>query len=341
MKKELKIALIILGIFVLLALIFFTIYYSRVEKQVAKEHDWLIKEVVVNREDYYKVDNSLAILPKWEELTIVGKFPLVQYNGKKYMIKNTTIAEEMIGEKIGNVVLTGYDTYTKNTYTHNATCYMVKTFPEECIIAIKYEGTNEYYVSINAYYRPTTLGNFMEDLNLKEIVSFGTIYYDYWNTDKDGNKQYENIEFPNVNNDIIWQMLFDDVSAENVHRDGTFHSEIMSISVDIPLLGYKNISVSVSEDGYLTTNILETGKTFYIGEDKVKNFVNYIIKNYDGYKTVYVDENGNELPEENLEEETNQEDDTIIVHDIITNETSQYVTNSSGQNFTETYVPQN
>lgn len=143
--------------------------------------------------------------------------------------------------------------------------------------------------------RPSTLGNFMEDLKLKEIVSFGTIYYDYWNTDSEGNKHCESIEFPNVNNDIIWQMLFDDITVENVHSDGVYHSTIMTISVDISLLGYKDISISLSEDGYLITNILETGKTFYIGKEKVQNFVNCIIENYDGYKTVYIDENGNKL----------------------------------------------
>lgn len=313
---------------------------SQLFNKSAGEDKWIIKKVVVNRENYYKIENDVATVPKWDELTITQQFSLFKYNGENYNIRYAAIPKEMIGKKIGNVVLEGYDTYTKNTYTHNATAYAVNSFSEKCIIAIQYEGTNEYYVAINTYYRPATLKNFMEDLHLRNIVSFGTIHYEYFSTDKDDNKHYENIEFPNVNNDIIWQMLFDDVSVENVHSDREFHSRIMSISVDIPLLGYKNISVSVSEDGYLMTNILETGKTFYIGREKVQNFVNYIIDNYDGYKTVYVDENGNELSLDGLEEDDKgTENGTIVVYDSKTNETTQYLPNYSGKNFTESYNP--
>ena len=357
MKKCLKIICIIICTIIVLGVVFyFTDYiiYNKTKKSIlffkdtgvlmdkkTEEHNWIIKEVVMSREDYYKTHDLLGTVPKWEELSIAQQFSLVKYNGNNYNTRNTTISEEMIGDKIGNVVLTGYDEYTKATYTHNAEFYMVKTFQEKCIIAIQYEGTNEYYVAINANYRPSTLGNFMEDLKLKEIVSFGTIYYDYWDTDSEGNKHCESIEFPNVNNDIFWQMLFDDITVENVHSDGVHHSTIMSISVDIPLLGYKNINVSVSEDGYLMTNILGTGKTFYIGKEKVENFVNYIIENYDGYKTVYVDENGNKLSLEESEEEAKEEKDTIMVYDNTTNETSQYIPSSSGQNSIEPYNPQN
>ena len=304
------------------------------------KHNWQIKEVVVKKEDYYKTENPLAIVPKWDELTITQQFSLFKYNGENYNIRYAVIPEEMIDKTIGNVELEGYDTYTKNTYTHKATGYIVNSFPKECIIAIKYEGTNEYYVAINANYRPATLKNFTEDLHLRDIVSFGTIHYEYFTTDKDGNKHYENIEFPNVDNDIIWLMLFDDVSVENVHSDREFHARLMSISVDIPLLGYKNISVSVSEDGYLMTNILETGKTFYIGKQKVKKFVNYIIENYDGYKTVYVDENGNELSLDTIEEdEEKNQKDSIVVYNNKINEITQYIPNSNSKNFTEPYNP--
>lgn len=340
MKKYTKLIVVIVLVCMVVISIALIIRFQLFNKDTRK-HNWLIKEVVINKDDYHKIEPQVAIVPKWDELTITQQFSSFKYAEKNYNIRYATIPEEMIDKKIGNVVLKGYDTYTKTTYTHNASGYIVKSFPTECIVAIKYEGTNEYYVAINTSYRPTTLENFMNDLNLKEIVSFGTVYYEYFSTDKDGNKHYESIEFSDVNNYIIWEMLFDDLSAENVHNDRDYHSAIMGISVDIPLLGYKNISVSVSEDGYLTTNILETGKTFYIGKEKVKNFVNYIIENYNGYKTVYVDENGNELSMDSIEENGEAtENDTIVVYDTKTNETTQYIPNSSNKNFTEPYNPQ-
>ena len=91
----------------------------------------------------------------------------------------------------------------------------------------------------------------------------------------------------------------------------------------------------------MTTNILETGKRFYLGEEKVQKFVKYIIENYDGYKTVYVDENGNELSWDEQEDEK-VGDDTIMVYNNEINETKEYILsnpNSSMQNFAEPYDP--
>ena len=65
---------------------------------------------------------------------------------------------------------------------------------------------------------------------------------------------------------------------------------VMSVGVDIPLLGYHNITLGVTEDGYLFTNILDTAKVFDIGKEKAQQFVNYVIDNCTGYELVYVEE---------------------------------------------------
>jgi len=72
---------------------------------------------------------------------------------------------------------------------------------------------------------------------------------------------------------------------------------ILGISVDIPLLGYENISLSVREDGYIVTNILNTGKMFYVGEENTQTFVDYVLTECDGYEIVYDYENAEPIPE--------------------------------------------
>lgn len=343
-KRNIIIIVITIGIITLLGICIFEFFYGTqllTPNNETNDNKWIIKKITTTKEEFNKSETEMAIAPRWEEQSIAQQFYLAEYAGEKYDVRNVTISKEMIENEIGNITLNGYDTYTETNYSHNATCYMVKNYPTKCVIAIQYEGTNDYYVAINAYYRPETLGNLVKDLNLKETLAFGTIYYSYWDTDKNGNKQYENIEFPNVDNDIIWKMLFNDLTVKNVHDDSDYHSRVMSISVDIPILGYKNISVSVSEDGYLMTNIFETGKTFYIGKEKVQQFVDYIIQNYDGYKTVYVDENGNELSLDEPEENTTNEPDTIMVYDNTTNEARPYIPQNTGKNFIEPYNPMN
>lgn len=53
-----------------------------------------------------------------------------------------------------------------------------------------------------------------------------------------------------------------------------------------------NKSITLTEDGYLMSNIFETGKWFYIGQDNVNEFVKYVIDNCDGCIYVYDEPDG-------------------------------------------------
>lgn len=279
----------------------------------------------------------VAIAKKWEELTLPQKFFNVKFLENSYDAKYKEIDKNLIGEKLETSELTGYDENTKTNYKINATIYELKKYPTKCAVAVQFESDTDYYPYIDAYYRPQTLGEFMKDLNLKETVEFGSVWYE----DKDDD--YELIEFPDVEDEAIWKILFDDETLENVHDDNTYHSEIMSISVNIPIFGYENIGITISEDGYLTTNIFETGKTFYIGEEKVQKFVDYVLKNYDGYKTIYVDENGNEITEDSFEEPELTEDANEIIMVYQNGAVEAYEVNISeenGKNYIEAYNPE-
>ena len=190
----------------------------------------------------------------------------------------------------------------------------------------------------------------MRDLNLEEITSFGTIYYNYWDEDSQENI---NVEFYDVDNNVVWQMLFDNLNLENIYSDndtGKYTSERFSqsigISVDIKLLGYENISVSLTDKGYLITNILDTGKGFFIGEDKVQEFLNYIKENYDGYKIIYVNESDKKITDNDIEIENNIVEEPIMttentVNGYVTKEVETDNMTTSNENKIEPYIPNN
>lgn len=321
-------------------------FTSKPDITISKKDNWIIKEVQI---DESSSSENIAIVPKWDEMSICQQFYEVVYNSNSYSSRITKISNDNILEKIGDATLTGYDTYSETTYSKKAELYSIKDIADKCAIAVKFEGDNDYYVYVNSYYRPTTLGEFMRDLNLEEITFFGTIYYNYWDEDSQENI---NVEFYGVDNKIIWQKLFNNKNLENIYSDNDTakytserFSQSISISVDIPLLGYKNISVSLTDKGYLLTNILDTGKGFYIGEDKVQEFLNYIKENYDGYKIVYVNENGKEITDENVEIEENIVEERIMMTE---NTVNGYVTKevetdkmTSNENKTEPYIPNN
>ena len=321
------------------------IFTSKPDIAISKKDGWIIKEVKTDK----TTTSDTAIVPRWNEMSISQQFGEVEYTNNKYSSRIAKISKNNILKNIGNTTLTGYDTYTETTYSKKGDLYSIKGIAEKCAIAVKFEGDTDYYVYVNSYYRPKTLGEFIEVLNLKDNISFGTIYYNYWDKDSEENI---NVEFYDVDNAIIWNKLFSNLNLDNIYSDndiGKYTSErfsqSISISVDIPLLGYKNISVSLTDKGYMLTNILDTGKGFYIGEDKVKEFLEYIKENYDGYKIVYVDENGKEMTDKNMETENNIVEEKIMMTE---NTVNGYVTKevetdkiTSNENKTEPYIPNN
>lgn len=322
------------------------IFTSKPDIIISKKDDWIIKEVQVDKKD---TPTNTAVIPKWNEMSISQQFNEVEYNNSKYSSRITKISNNNILKNIGNATLTGYDTYTETTYNKKAELYSIKDIEEKCAIAIKFEGDTDYYVYVNSYYRPTTLGEFTKDLNLEEIISFGTIYYNYWDEDL---QEDINVEFYGVDNKIIWQKLFNNKNLENIYSDNDTEkytserfSQSIGISVDIPLLGYKNISVSLTDKGYLLTNILDTGKGFYIGEDKVQEFLDYIKDNYNGYKIVYVDESGSGITDEEVKTEKNIVEEKIMMTENTVNGyvTKEVDTNTitSNENKIEPYIPNN
>lgn len=242
----------------------------------------VVAEAEANINAYLRIPDERV--PNWDEMPVSQQFSYVEYGENEYSSRMTKLDASYVGAAMDTVVMTGRDQITNEMHTINATLYTVKDFSQECVIAVQFEGREDYYVYVNSYYRPETLGDFIEDLNLRDTVSFGSVWYSFWDAG-----EYTTVEFVDLADSVVWEMLLSETDVKNVYQDGWSgeHSVAMSISVDIPLLGYQNISLAVTEDGYLTTNILDTGKAFFIGEDKVQAFMDYVIENCEGYELVY------------------------------------------------------
>ena len=225
-----------------------------------------------------------AAVLRWDEMTDAQRYSEVEAIGNTYSSNQHQMSVEQIDMLLEEAVLTGFDEYTEQTHTVTAEVYSVDGFSMECVTAVRFDGSEEYYIYLNHLYKPDTLGQFVEDLNLKETLITGTVYYDY----RKPNGEHADIRFDDLDTQKVWELLLSDLSVNNVKDyDQMWFVTKMSISIDIPALGYENISLAVTEDGYLTTNILATGKAFYIGEEKVDAFVDYVLENCSGKEIVY------------------------------------------------------
>ena len=229
-------------------------------------------------------------VPKWEDLTLAQKYPTVQINDMEFSGQNAKLTKQTVGRELADVTATGFIGEAEKKA--DATAYAVIGIDERCAAAIKFDGSEEYYVYINSYYLPSTLGEFTDALSLEENIEFGAASYSYFE-----NGAYKNIEFNDLDDSVIWDMLLSDRDAKSIDNyDSHDFTAEMTVGVSIPLLGYENIALSVTEDGYLITNILNTGKAFFIGKEKTEKFTDYVIDNCTGYEIVYVSD-GEEIPE--------------------------------------------
>ena len=251
-------------------------------------HPWDIKVVTLEGKRGEEMTyGELAVIPHWEDLTISQQYSSVEWKGMTYRSHNAEIPAERIGEFLGEVQAVGYDHYADEERRIGAKVYAVTKLAEECILAVQYEGNDIWYGLSCAYYRPETLGQFIIDMNMYEDVVFDTVHYSYDNIFG----QYVSVQFDDVEKAKVHEYLLSNLEAVNTYDQQLLHLEpkrIMGISVDIPILGIENISFSICENGYIKTNILATGKLFYIGEENTQAFVDYVLNECNGYETITI-----------------------------------------------------
>lgn len=216
------------------------------------------------------------IMPHWDDLVICEKFREIKLGDITYSSQVDEIGKEHILKFISESDMSGYDIYEDKTYTEKGKIYSIKHISTECAVAVQIGEDEAYYVFINPWYFPETLGDFITDLDLRNTVVFGDVYYDTYEYSKTFSKHTRRT-YENVDDSVIWDMLLTDTSLKNVEYNRPY--DRIGVETDLPILGYKNIAFSVTTDGYIITNILGTQKCFFAGKDKTDAFAEYLKEN--------------------------------------------------------------
>lgn len=214
----------------------------------------------------------------WEEKPMWRRYPdFERFEIGNYIVYETTVDAGKVGEYLQDVNLHGYDVYTDTPYDTTGKIYRIQDINDACAVALQYLGEDTFYPAVCSKYTPATLGQFLADLNLRENMTVGTVYGDY--VDEQG--RIRTAEYQGLTKEAVWNLLLQVTDATNeydyekvIELDGS-----MDISIGIPMLSIYNVSLRVTVDGYLFTNLMDTGKIFYIGEDKVNAFMAYVEEN--------------------------------------------------------------
>lgn len=258
-------------------------------------------------------DEETALVPKWDERTIEEQYSCLNISSTHYDGTAHKIDSSEIGKEIGEYTVSGYDIYEDKTYEMTVRCYEIKDVSSECAVAAELQD-GKYFIYTNSYYKPKTLGNFVNDLDLTDNTTIGYAYYNWYDGE---NGKYQDVTFEqDINDSDIWDILLSDetidVSAVE-DFDSMFFLDEISFSISSEKLGFENISIGMTKDGYLVTNILSTGKAFFLGEEKCEELVDYVVKNYEGVITVY-----NYEEPEDTDIKANDSDSSAVVSTAVT-----------------------
>ncbi len=207
-------------------------------------------------------------VPRWDEKTLSEQFMEFTMNGNVYHSKCSSIADEYVGEKLYDVVATGYDDYADEVRYADASAYRINGISEESAVSIRFRGYDTGYVYISWNYYPETLGELMNALNLTETISFHAL------TPAQGESRTE------FDRSLLMDLLNDHREIPRI-EDDSYHKPLFSISTSVELLGIRNKSMKITEDGWLTMNIMEVGYSFSIGEDTARELAEAIGINTD------------------------------------------------------------
>lgn len=240
----------------------------------------------------------------WGNYSIERKYPSVDYNNSNYVVVKK-ISKSVVAKKIGDTVATGYDPFSNEKHTINATLYVIKNTSSYCAIAVKFDGDDNYFSYTNRDCKFETLGELIEEFNFKENVNINRGHYK--------EKDIAVIEYNKVNKSDITDLLYTNKNLKPVEEptdiilldDLSFNIEIKSITNE---LGYY---IGIARSGYLSINIFHTQHLYYIGKENAENFINSFTENNKGRKLV--------TTTEKTEVNDNAANDDIIVTEVISN----------------------
>lgn len=229
----------------------------------------------------------IARIYPWTERSNDDRFPSFVHEGIEYVSagKLETAEDDRILATLGEVTLEGYDPIKKVEYETTASVCPIEGIDSAYALMLSFEGDSACYVYRNHDYTVETLGELIDALDLSQTISFGSAYENYF----DAANEYISLEFVGAEQERVWELLFSDRAIKVSDYDDRCHDRVrtMSISVNAPLLGHSNKSLTVTEGGYLWTNLIDTGIAFYIGEDRAEAFMHYLTSECKGYQIIY------------------------------------------------------
>ncbi|MBQ8408687.1 MAG: hypothetical protein IJY39_07460 [Clostridia bacterium] len=222
----------------------------------------------------------------WKYLDMHEKYWLIDVEDKNssYYFINLKVPEELLGDFLGDMIAYGYDDFGEGgRYEINCIAYSIKGAPDNNAMAVKLEGTDEYWIyhiRKAIYQSPAYLGELISSKNLKQTYQFLNFEYDHDNDATTWDVKYDLSE---ECSNHIWSLLekcqdaeFMESSISNPYKNIKY---VQFNNTSIPL-GRQGVSITIYANGVLATNVLSYYTDyFYIGKNVAAEIIEYALEN--------------------------------------------------------------
>ena len=217
----------------------------------------------------------------WEDMTDSERYTNLDLGGKTYRMRGTVT--NYLGEWLESGEAYGFAWDQDNT-RHGISCeiYAMTFSPDHSVVAVQFAGSREVYrfECERKYDPPKTLGEFMETRKLSEVLPLTSLYHERWDG---GSSKYDKFALSAEHSDEVWAILekygdapFTENSSEESFNIHHYDKERIGFSATSEVLGIRNQSFAVNDNGYIITNIEQYGYNYFIGVDAAREVIDYV-----------------------------------------------------------------
>ena len=217
----------------------------------------------------------------WEDMTDGERYTNLDLDGETYHMRGTVT--NYLGEWLESGQAYGF-AWDQDNARHGIPCeiYALTFSPDHSVVAVQFEGSSEVYrfERERKYDPPKTLGEFMETRKLSEVLPLTSLYHERW---EGGSSKYDKFALSAEHSDEVWAILekygdapFTENSFEESFNIHHYDKERIGFSATSEVLGIRNLSFAVNDNGYIITNIEQYGYNYFIGVDAAREVIDYV-----------------------------------------------------------------
>ena len=218
---------------------------------------------------------------RWEDMTDDERYTNLDLDGETYHMRGTVT--NYLGEWLESGEAYGF-AWDQDNARHGIPCeiYAMTFSTDHSVVAVQFEGSSEIYrfERERKYDPPKTLGEFMETRKLSEVLPLTSLYHE---RSEGGSSKYDKFALSAEHSDEVWAILgkygdapFTENSFEESFNIHHYDKERIGFSATSEVLGIRNLSFAVNDNGYIITNIEQYGYNYFIGVDAAREIIDYV-----------------------------------------------------------------